>query len=196
MEYPDQYPIVPPRVTLKTTGGGKVRFNPNLYACGKVCLSILGTWEGPSWSPVQNTGSVLLSIQSLMNSTPYFNEPGFENKPAHESRTYNHNVRHETIRVAVLDILATGGKFLPPRLTEVVRNSFYDFSEVYKYNCDEYAFLDGQQFKDPLWVTNRGTFQFQKMKARIEQIQEEMGKVSRNHTLTTDDSTSPSPCVL
>ena len=35
---------------------------PTLMA-GKVCLSILGTWDGPSWSPSQTLGSVLLSIQ-------------------------------------------------------------------------------------------------------------------------------------
>jgi len=23
--------------------------NPNLYADGKVCLSLLGTWSGPGW---------------------------------------------------------------------------------------------------------------------------------------------------
>ena len=57
-----------------TTGGGAVRFNPNLYRNGKVCLSILGTWSGPGWSPVQSISSVLLSIQSLMNTKPYHNE--------------------------------------------------------------------------------------------------------------------------
>ena len=35
-------PISSPRVKLLTTGGGQVRFNPNLYANGKVCLSLLG----------------------------------------------------------------------------------------------------------------------------------------------------------
>ena len=42
-----QYPEVPPKVQLITTGMGAVRFNPNLYNCGKVCLSLLGTWQGP-----------------------------------------------------------------------------------------------------------------------------------------------------
>mmetsp|Transcript_9643 Transcript_9643/g.20763 ORF Transcript_9643/g.20763 Transcript_9643/m.20763 type:complete len:252 (+) Transcript_9643:622-1377(+) len=32
----------PPKVQFLTTGNGKVRFNPNLYNCGKVCLSLLG----------------------------------------------------------------------------------------------------------------------------------------------------------
>ena len=33
---PENYPISPPKVKLMTTGSGSVRFNPNLYACGKV----------------------------------------------------------------------------------------------------------------------------------------------------------------
>ncbi len=46
------YPSAAPKVLLFTTGGGSVRFNPNLYNCGKVCLSLLGTWsgdQGESW---------------------------------------------------------------------------------------------------------------------------------------------------
>jgi len=43
---PMEYPNFPPHMHLRTTGGGSVRFNPNLYNCGKVCLSLLGTWPG------------------------------------------------------------------------------------------------------------------------------------------------------
>lgn len=43
---PLQYPNTPPLMTLRTTAGGRVRFNPNLYNNGKVCLSLLGTWAG------------------------------------------------------------------------------------------------------------------------------------------------------
>lgn len=50
-----------------------MRFNPNLYANGKVCLSILGTWDGPSWTPGMTLSSVLLSIQTLLSATPYHN---------------------------------------------------------------------------------------------------------------------------
>lgn len=32
---PLNYPNEPPKVWLKTTAGGRVRFNPNLYADGK-----------------------------------------------------------------------------------------------------------------------------------------------------------------
>lgn len=40
----NNYPGGPPKMNLTTTGSGAIRFNPNLYACGKVCLSLLGTW--------------------------------------------------------------------------------------------------------------------------------------------------------
>ena len=43
--FPGKYPAAPPQVNFRTTGGGSVRFNPNLYTDGKVCLSLLGTWE-------------------------------------------------------------------------------------------------------------------------------------------------------
>jgi ubiquitin-protein ligase len=44
--FPTNYPLSPPKLSFLTTGGGTVRFNPNLYQDGKICLSILGTWEG------------------------------------------------------------------------------------------------------------------------------------------------------
>lgn len=47
-----------------------MRFNPNLYNCGKVCLSLLGTWSGPGWDPKTSTLlQVLISIQSLIMVT-------------------------------------------------------------------------------------------------------------------------------
>ena len=33
-------------INLETTGRHSVRFNPNLYNDGKVCLSVLNTWHG------------------------------------------------------------------------------------------------------------------------------------------------------
>lgn len=60
------------------------RFNPNLYADGKVCLSLLGTWHGgdatEKWDPTHsNLQQVLLSIQGMIFiPDPMFNEPGYE----------------------------------------------------------------------------------------------------------------------
>lgn len=44
--FPPDYPTSPMSVNLQTTGKHTVRFNPNLYNDGKVCLSILNTWHG------------------------------------------------------------------------------------------------------------------------------------------------------
>lgn len=40
------YPNTPMLINLETTGRHSVRFNPNLYLDGKVCLSVLNTWHG------------------------------------------------------------------------------------------------------------------------------------------------------
>ncbi len=80
--FPPKYPQVAPQVNFRTTGGGLIRFNPNLYQCGKVCLSLLGTWEGAQgeqWNETSTVLQVLISIQSLILCTePFYNEPGFD----------------------------------------------------------------------------------------------------------------------
>lgn len=42
LKFPNDYPIQPPKVKLMTTDGGDVRFNPNFYENGMICISILG----------------------------------------------------------------------------------------------------------------------------------------------------------
>ncbi|KAL6553451.1 Ubiquitin-conjugating enzyme E2, catalytic domain ues [Orobanche gracilis] len=79
--FPSTYPNVPPHVHYRSRG---LRINPNLYNCGKVCLSLLNTWSGSmkeKWIPgVSTMLQVLVSIQGLiLNAKPYFNEPGYAN---------------------------------------------------------------------------------------------------------------------
>ena len=113
--FPDGYPAVIPKVLINTTDNGKVRFNPNLYSNGKVCLSLLGTWQGEkgeSWIPeISSFFQVLISIQSLiLVDDPYFNEPGYEKTMntvdgKKHSSLYNDNIRYETVRVAMIGML-------------------------------------------------------------------------------------------
>jgi ubiquitin-protein ligase len=109
MKLPTDYPETSPSVTFLTTGGGTVRFNPNLYNSGKVCLSLLGTWSGERWDPkISNLNQVLQSISFLiLVPEPFYNEPGFEQQQGTsqgdtESRQYSANIRIQTIRHAVL----------------------------------------------------------------------------------------------
>ena len=105
----NNYPNNPPIVKLITNGYESVRFNPNLYNNGKVCLSLLGTWGGSSnesWIPSQSTIlQVLISIQSLIFiDEPYYNEPGYETiSRAEESRKYNEKIQINNIKYAMID---------------------------------------------------------------------------------------------
>ncbi|KAJ3556879.1 hypothetical protein NM688_g1784 [Phlebia brevispora] len=94
----------PPQVKYMTTAGGKYRFNPNLYADGKVCLSLLGTWQGPGWISGKSTLlQVLISIQSMiLCDEPYLNEPGWATMGGSpQSKAYSANVRRMVVRTAV-----------------------------------------------------------------------------------------------
>ncbi|KAJ9595540.1 hypothetical protein L9F63_013305, partial [Diploptera punctata] len=146
---PPDYPIRPPRVKLMTTGAGTVRFNPNLYKCGKICLSILGTWTGPSWSPAQSLSSVLISIQSLLNEKPYHNEPGFERErcPGDVVR-YNDIIQHETLRVAVCGMLENETCLaIPEALHEIMEKTFLEFYDCYESAVKKKLHLHGQHMQ-------------------------------------------------
>nr|CDP95993.1 BMA-UBC-17 [Brugia malayi] len=67
--FPTSYPFSPPKCAFLTTGEGNLRFNPNLYNDGKICLSILGTWEGrpeEKWNAHCSLLQVLISIQDVI----------------------------------------------------------------------------------------------------------------------------------
>ena len=129
--FDDSYPNSPPKVNLMTTGGGAVRFNPNLYANGKVCLSLLGTWQGrggENWNPKLSTFlQVLLSIQSLiMTEDIYYNEPGLEvyagtPQGELENEGYSNVVRFCNIKYAMIEQMRN-----PPRGFETaIKRHFY-----------------------------------------------------------------------
>lgn len=117
---PAEYPSSPPLVNLQTTGNGTMRFNPNLYNCGKVCLSLLGTWRGgpnEQWSEQTSTLlQVFVSIQSLiLVEDPYFNEPGYEGSMGTPegkaaSAAYSENIKLGTLRWAILEQLRNPAK--------------------------------------------------------------------------------------
>ena len=129
--FPKDYPKKPPSVKFLTINN-QVRFNPNLYENGKVCLSILGTWSGPKWRPVMNLKLVLLSIQSLLGEFPIQNEPGFENtKPDNRlSMNYNSYIIYNTYKIAIIDILK--GKF-----KKYTRYFEKDIQAEFKKNSDQ-----------------------------------------------------------
>lgn len=102
-EFTESYPYKPPIVTYHTNNG-RVRFNPNFYRNGKVCLSILNTWEGDQWSACQSVRSVLLTLQMRLNENPLLNEPGVnEIRHKYHIELYNEIITYENINLCICD---------------------------------------------------------------------------------------------
>jgi ubiquitin-protein ligase len=115
--FPDNYPFEPPMFNY-LTNDGRTRFNPNLYKNGKVCLSLLNTWQGEPWSGVQSLLSVLQCIQTaVINQDPLVNEPGHTactNAKHPEVEIYNRMVFHATLETAILGQLSEPPAYLVP----------------------------------------------------------------------------------
>ncbi len=114
MTFTNEFPQKPPVVHF--VNHGNKRFNPNLYDCGKVCLSLLGTWntsnKGETWnSAISTFNQILISIQSLiLIDEPYFNEPGHEKQigttqGTEQSKKYNNNIRRYTLDHSINDLI-------------------------------------------------------------------------------------------
>lgn len=126
----NQFPSSPPRVWFLNNGGK--RMNPNLYADGKLCLSILGTWSGTGgeqWNPaISSLIQIYQSIQSqILVEHPYFNEPGYESSyntttGMASSNQYNANIKLYTMQHAILDLIVNPKMY--PQFEDVIRAHF------------------------------------------------------------------------
>ncbi|KAH6556351.1 hypothetical protein KP509_1Z185900 [Ceratopteris richardii] len=146
------YPFEPPEVHFLTTGGGKVRFNPNLYANGHVCLSLLGTWMGPGWEPSKsNLMQVLLSIQGLvLVADPLYNEPGSETWGTHNAvEEYNCAQRFNTLQYSILPALMSSDPvFLP-----VIRTHFRLKAPYVRNQCIVWMEQDPNSTRKQQYIT-------------------------------------------
>ena len=113
-------------MNVGTWGGTPGGFSPNMHRdSGKVCLSLLGTWDGPGWDKDQGSvyqvlSSILWCILAIKH--PYYNEPGLgywegtaptdetveaftlaEGTGECEVVRYTEEVRRGTLQVALLD---------------------------------------------------------------------------------------------
>ncbi|CAG2055043.1 unnamed protein product [Timema podura] len=129
--FPPDYPNSPMMINLETTGHHTIRFNPNLYNDGKVCLSVLNTWHGrpeEKWNAQTSSFlQVLVSIQSLiLVPEPYFNEPGYERSRGtpsgnQSSREYNSNICQASVKWAMLEQIRNPC----PCFKEVIQTHFW-----------------------------------------------------------------------
>jgi ubiquitin-protein ligase len=125
--YPSDYPHSPPNVKYCTNGNG-IRFNPNLYVCGKVCVSLLNTWRGDQWTSCQTISTVLLTLCTLLCENPLLNEPGVT-KTHRDMENYTDIIYFSNISIAVCDIVA--------KKTGIYRPFFDNFYPFIKENFNK-----------------------------------------------------------
>jgi len=148
---PPEYPNMNPSMKFTTTGGGSVRFNPNLYSCGKICLSLLGTWNGEKWNPdISNIYQICVSILGLIFvDEPYFNEPGYQNSigtPEGEIKSiqYNDNIKQQNIKYGIINMI----KYPPETFEDVIKKHYELRLEDIKKNILNW--IDKSKNPDPL----------------------------------------------
>ncbi|XP_011098318.1 probable ubiquitin-conjugating enzyme E2 26 [Sesamum indicum] len=143
--FPSSYPNVPPHVHYHSGG---LRINPNLYNCGKVCLSLLNTWSGShkeKWIPgVSTMLQVLVSIQGLiLNAKPYFNEPGYANLSGSISGEKKSLEYNERTYIYSLQTMVYNMRRPPKYFEDFVLGHFCKHSRDILVSCK--AYLDGAQ---------------------------------------------------
>ena len=150
LKFPETYPFDNPSAKFETINQ-KIRFNPNLYEGGKVCLSILGTWSGPKWSSVQTLKSVLLSIQSLLDEYPIVNEPGWEatKKDDEKSISYNEYIQYHNYEFAIIYILENENFF--PHFNKIIQKYLVDNFDRIKTKLQSKLSLDGKIMNTFIW---------------------------------------------
>jgi ubiquitin-conjugating enzyme E2 Z len=137
INFNDDYPFNPPKAKYLTQGNN-IRFNPNLYTNGKVCLSILGTWSGPSWSALYNLKTILTSLRGqVLVENPLVNEPGYEKykKSCQDCISYNSIVSFGTTKFAIIEALK-GNLPIPKEYHEYFQNII---NEYFKNNYQKYV---------------------------------------------------------
>uniref|UniRef100_A0A6N2NM71 E2 ubiquitin-conjugating enzyme n=1 Tax=Salix viminalis TaxID=40686 RepID=A0A6N2NM71_SALVM len=143
--FPAGYPKVPPLVYYHSGG---LRLNPNLYNCGKVCLSLLGTWQGnknEKWQPgVSTVLQVLVSIQALiLNQKPFFNEPGYERLSGSANGEKRSQEYSESTFFLSLKTMVYTMRRPPEHFEDFVLGHFFNHANDILVACK--AYMDGAQ---------------------------------------------------
>lgn len=141
----NNYPSHAPKM-LFVNHGGK-RFNPNLYNCGKVCLSLLGTWSGhggENWNPETSTlQQLFISVQAqILIEQPFYNEPGHEQNynsasGMETSRQYNCERIYYTLEHTMYDLLNNLDKY--PEFADVIKTHFKLKKDYILQLCDKWC---------------------------------------------------------
>lgn len=125
--YPDNYPFSPPTVKFLSNDGA-MRFNPNLYISGKVCLSVLNTWHGEGWTSCMTISSVLLILSTIFNNYPLENEPGIDKSNNYNNIiNYNILVKYKNIEFSIfkqIDYIINNEDIILLKFKQIILDNF------------------------------------------------------------------------
>ena len=171
--FPNNYPGSPPQIHLVTTGGNTVRFNPNLYEGGKVCLSLLGTWSGEQWNPnincmthvIQAISVMILSDQPVQNEPAYSSSMYFDSEDKQETseilmvRKYKFQIKFYVLKYALLEHLKNHSSLFYPLFCQIFKTK----RETILNSCEKYL----QISQSPGFIKIKSAKGFQENKEAI-----------------------------
>ena len=141
-----------------------------------------------------------------MSEKPYHNEPGFEAGKPHKFgrnidvnkavNNYNEMIIHETIRVAVLqmlDLKSVDSKNMPQPLKNIMISNFKTNIKFYEDLVRSKQTLEGQAITDPFGDPQRPkTFQYKQLLEQLLKTKERLCDIRTDTDESADSEQSPS----
>lgn len=184
--FPSNYPFSPPSVTFLTYDG-HTRFNPNLYIEGKVCLSILNTWQGEQWSSCQSITSILITIQTMvLNDSPLLNEPNIT-KEHPDYNNYNLLIEYKNVEIAIL-------KYLEKTNLPYEFHSFYpimveSFKQNYNHIFEKFKNKKNKTMTMNLYSLSFVNLNYEKLLNLTDLVYKDIIQSEKNNQIKSDIST-------
>ena len=175
--FPENYPHNPPKFNY-LTNDGTTRFHPNLYINGKVCLSILNTWNGEKWSSSITLSHVLLTLVSILTKNALLHEPCVRLKNhAEQIRNYDIFITYKNLYFSVLQLVKSNSTFFKPEMSvlhtkyrEHVKNNIHKIKEcIDKLESDNIA-KQAENLRIFYGLRNTSSINFNSIKANYDNL--------------------------
>ena len=133
-QFTNSFPSQPPGAFFHSWTGNLGRINPNLYEDGKICLSLLGTWDAgernEAWSDKSTILQILVSLMGLvLVREPYYNEAGYDVLIGSEESRVPSRLYSEKVFVLAKIFIKTALLKFPQGLEDVIRWLYLPLSE-------------------------------------------------------------------
>ena len=163
------YPTNPPVVKFLTPQGrSNVRLHPNLYGCGKVCLSIINTWGEKGWSPIYKKHKLMTQVRALCDDNPITYEPGHEKDDPNGDNAKNYSlvIAYRCIAYAVIEMMERIHD-LPEEYRNDMIYEFNDNIDYYRELLNRFCDMDGKRISCFHFGETVG---YSRLKSRLESL--------------------------